>query len=68
MGWKGGEIVYDEKLADWVEKLIGRRRGGATKRLLGGVTLLLSGNMACGVADDRVLLRLGEEGASSALE
>ena len=42
--------------------------GGATKRLLGGVTLLLSGNMACGVTDDRVLLRLGEEGASSAPE
>ena len=36
--------------------------------MFGGVCHLLSGNMLCGVYQDFMVLRLGEEGAASALQ
>jgi TfoX/Sxy family transcriptional regulator of competence genes len=36
--------------------------------MFGGVAFLINGHMACGVLDEVLVLRLGEEGADAALE
>jgi TfoX/Sxy family transcriptional regulator of competence genes len=35
--------------------------------MFGGLAFLLNGNMCCGVTGDRLMLRLGEDGAREAL-
>ena len=37
------------------------------KKMFGGLCFMLHGNMACGIVGERLMLRLGEEGAATAL-
>ena len=60
-------MPYDEPLAERIHDLIGGRRGLTDKRMFGGIAFLLHGNMCCGVVRDRLMLRLGPEGAAAAL-
>lgn len=41
--------------------------GASEKRMFGGICFMLHGNMCCGVVKDRLMLRLGPEGAEKAL-
>ena len=60
-------MAYDEKLdarvtatiADW---------GSTRKRMFGGTCHLINGNMLCGVYENFLILRLGEEAAQGALK
>ena len=61
-------MAYDEPLAERIQALIGKRRGVTEKRMFGGLAFMLNGNMCCGVVNDRVMLRLGPEGADEALK
>jgi TfoX/Sxy family transcriptional regulator of competence genes len=61
-------VAYDEPLAERIQALIGKRRGVSEKRMFGGLAFMLNGNMCCGVVNDRVMLRLGPEGADEALK
>lgn len=61
-------MAYDEPLAERIQALIGKRRGVSEKRMFGGLAFMLNGNMCCGVVNDRVMLRLGPEGADEALK
>ena len=61
-------MAYDERLAERVGRAIGDDEGLDTRKMFGGMAHLLNGNMACGVVDDLVVLRLGNEGAEKALD
>ena len=60
-------MPYDEALAERVHDLMSSRAGAVEKRMFGGVCFMLNGNMCCGVVRDRLMLRLGPEGAAQAL-
>lgn len=71
-------MAFDETLADRVREVLLRLSESGTlsagkphleeKRMFGGVCFLLNGHMGCGIVGDRLMLRLGEEGASRALD
>lgn len=61
-------MPYDEDLELRILAVVDDWPGTAAKKMFGGVCHLLRGNMFCGVWRDYLILRLGEEGARSALE
>ena len=61
-------MPYDEDLELRILSVVDDWPGTAAKKMFGGVCHLLRGNMFCGVLRDDLILRLGEEGARSALE
>jgi len=60
-------MAFDEKLAARLRKLLGDRSDIKEKKMFGGLAFMLGGNMCCGVVGDRLMLRLGHEGAAAAL-
>ena len=60
-------MAYDEKIAERVRHALGGRTTDE-RRMFGGITFMLNGHMCCGVTDDKVCLRLGNEGAAAALQ
>lgn len=61
-------MAYDECLADRVRMALRDLGEFETKKMFGGLAFLLGGNMCCGIIEDKVVLRLGNEGAETALE
>lgn len=61
-------MAYDDKLVGRVRRALQRRRGISEKKMFGGLAFLLDGNMCCGVIKKDLVLRLGEEGVSKALD
>ena len=60
-------MAYDEKLAERIRAVLGRRRGISEKRMFGGLAFLANGHMCCGIVNDELMLRLGEDAAQEAL-
>jgi TfoX/Sxy family transcriptional regulator of competence genes len=60
-------MAYDEGVAGRLRTVIGHRRA-IEKKMFGGLAFMVRGNMCCGVIDNRVLLRLGNDGAGEALK
>ncbi len=60
-------MAYDEGLADRVRELLAERDGISEKKMFGGLSFLLDGNMCCGVARDDLVVRLSPEEAERAL-
>ncbi len=58
----------DPVLTERVRSLMKRRKGLREQKMFGGVAFMISGNMACGVANDDLCLRLGKEGTDKALK
>jgi TfoX/Sxy family transcriptional regulator of competence genes len=61
-------VAYDERLAARVRAQLSRRKGVTERPMFGGLAFLMNRNMACGVQGDRLVLRLGPEGAAVALQ
>ena len=61
-------MPYDEHLAERVRKTIGKKRGITEQKAFGGVGFMLHGNMACGIIGEKLMLRLGADGAAAAME
>ena len=59
-------MAYDEEIAVRLRKALGNKYT-EEKKMFGGIAFMLNGHMCCGVSDDRVVLRLGKEGAARAL-
>ena len=59
-------MPYDEKL---VERVRGVLAGKAVeeRKMFGGLTFMLQGNMCCGVAGERLMVRVGPEKYDQAL-
>jgi TfoX/Sxy family transcriptional regulator of competence genes len=61
-------MAYDEKLADRVRDVLVTEQGVTERKMFGGPAFMVRGHMACGVLGDDLMLRLGADGAESALE
>jgi TfoX/Sxy family transcriptional regulator of competence genes len=59
---------YDNSLADQIRSIVALNERITEKKMFGGIAFLHSGNMACGVAKDKLMLRLGNDAASKALK
>lgn len=60
-------MAYDAGLAERVRELISLREGLSERKMFGGIAWMLSGNMACGVMGDELLVRVGREEYAEAL-
>lgn len=60
-------MAYDEKLAARITGLFKGRRGVTTKKMFGGLCILLNGNMALGVVDDMLMVRVGPDNYEACL-
>jgi hypothetical protein len=54
-------MAYDEGLAQRVTELLEEKPGFNEKKMFGGVCYLLNGNMACGVLNEDIIVRVGVE-------
>ncbi len=61
-------MAYDDKLADRIRSVLKRRQGITEKKMFGGLAFLHNGNMCCGVIKKDLVLRLGKDGVSKALD
>ena len=60
-------MAYDEELADRVRELLGDRAGVSERRMFGGIGFMVEGNMAVGVIEDELIVRLEPADAARAL-
>jgi TfoX/Sxy family transcriptional regulator of competence genes len=60
-------VAYDEELADRVRIVLADEPGLTERKMFGGLAFMVNGNMACGIVQDELMLRLGAEGAEAAL-
>lgn len=60
-------MPYDEKLADRIRSVLARRRGVSEKKMFGGLTFLVRGNMFCGVVGSDLMVRVGASAYEQAL-
>jgi TfoX/Sxy family transcriptional regulator of competence genes len=61
-------MAYDEQLADRIRDILEGRSDVGERKMFGGLAFMLDGNMCCGVVGADLMLRLGREGAGTALE
>ena len=61
-------MAYDRGLAQQVRELLEEKPGFSEKKMFGGICFLLYGNMACGILNDDLIVRIGPEGYAGALE
>jgi hypothetical protein len=59
---------YDKKLSERVRALLKGRPGFSEKKMFGGVCFLLGGNMACGVLNDDLIVRVGAQEYTDSLK
>lgn len=60
-------MAYDEELALRVRQALEDPPGLVEKKMFGGIGFLVQGNMACGVLDDYLIVRVGPESYEAAL-
>ena len=60
-------MAYDQTIAKRVRTVLRDHRKVTEREMFGGVAFMLNGNMCCGVVQNKLMLRLGQEGASGAL-
>jgi len=61
-------VAFDETLAERIRLALADVPDLHERRMFGGIAFMVSGHMACGVAGDDLMLRLGPEGAERALD
>lgn len=54
-------MAYDERLADDVRALIGSRGDVTEQEMFGGIAFMINGNMAVGVSDGELMVRVGKD-------
>ena len=60
-------MAYSESLAERIRKRMVKKPGYMERKMFGGVCFLLHGNMACGIINDDVIVRVGKEAYELAL-
>ena len=51
-------MAYDERLAARVRALLASRAGVSERKMFGGLTFMVGGNMCCGVNGQELIVRL----------
>jgi TfoX/Sxy family transcriptional regulator of competence genes len=54
-------MSYDEAVVERVRRVLSRRRDVVEKRMVGGLSFIVRGSMCCGVAGDKLMVRVGPE-------
>lgn len=54
-------MAYEERLAQRVRDVLADQPGLVERKMFGGVAFMLQGNMACGVMNDELIVRVGPE-------
>lgn len=54
-------MAFDEQLAERVREHLVTRPGYSERKMFGGLCFMLNGNMCCGVATKRIMLRVGPD-------
>jgi TfoX/Sxy family transcriptional regulator of competence genes len=60
-------MAYDEGLAERIRAVLDARADVDERKMFGGIAFLVSGNMACGVMNEGLMVRM-EPAAAQALE
>ena len=60
-------MPYDEMLVQRVRGVLKGKHNVMERKMFGGLTFMLQGNMCCGVAGDRLMVRVGAEKYDEAL-
>ncbi len=60
-------MPYDDKIAERVRAALRDQKDIREIKMFGGLAFMINGNMCCGVERDRLMLRLGNDGAVEAL-
>jgi TfoX/Sxy family transcriptional regulator of competence genes len=60
-------LSYDPAAAERVRQLLSGRSDVAEKKMVGGLSFLVNGNMCCGVTGTALMVRVGAEGREQAL-
>src|ERR671910_486561 len=60
-------MAYDEQLAARVRTLLADRTDVTERKMFGGLTFMIGGNMCCGVNGDELIVRLDPEREDDAL-
>ena len=53
-------MAYDEALAERVRAELAGEEGLTERRMFGGIAFMIAGNMAVGVREDELMVRLGD--------
>ena len=61
-------MTYNAGIADRVVKVLEGREGLTERKMFGGITFMLNGNMCCGVTNDDLMVRVGAGGLEDALD
>ena len=54
-------MAYDAGLVERVREILGEREEFVERTMFGGVAFMVRGNMACGVLEDGLIVRVGRE-------
>jgi TfoX/Sxy family transcriptional regulator of competence genes len=60
-------MSYDERIADRIRQVLSAESGVVEKRMFGGLTFMVNGNMCCGVVDRDLMVRVGPDQYSESL-
>lgn len=60
-------MPHDESLVRRVRRLLADQSGVVEKKMFGGLTFMLQGNMCCGVTGDKLVVRVGPDQYEEAL-
>ena len=60
-------MLYDGQLVERVRGVLKGERRVAERKMFGGLTFMVRGNMACGVEHDRLMVRVGPDAYDDAL-
>jgi TfoX/Sxy family transcriptional regulator of competence genes len=60
-------MAYDEQLAARIRTLLADRTDVSERKMFGGLTFMISGNMCCGVNRNELILRLDPDREDEAL-
>jgi len=60
-------MTYDEHLAARVRTLLANRTDVSERKMFGGLTFMITGNMCCGVNGDELIVRLDPDHEDAAL-
>ena len=63
-----GRLSFDPEVAARVRRLLSARDDVVGRKMVGGLSFLVNGNMCCGVTGTALMIRVGSDGREQALQ
>ncbi len=61
-------MAYDETLAARLHEVLADRTDVSERKMFGGLAMMVAGNMAVGIVEDRLMVRVGPNAYENALD